>query len=521
MVTALAGLMTLGSLAACGAGGNEDSANTVYIANYYGGLGDEWLYKAIDGFKAANPDVTMNFKIDNSKTEYKNLPATMATARQDVYVVESVPYIELVSKDMIADVTDVVTEKLTKYGEEVSILDKLGEGQAKEYFNIEDKYYAMPTYLAQAGFIYDVDLFEENELYMKEGGGWTATENRTVGQDGEANTQDDGLPVTYDDFFALLKRMRDYSLIPLTWMGLDQSYSNTFLYNMVADYEGYDNMLVQSTLSGTLNIDGVDTPIDNSNGYLLQKVKGKEYALQFARELLSNNANYLGSVGDVTYTHRSAQLDFLASRTDEKRIAMLLDGDWWETEARSDFDDLVVENDETWAYGTRRFAMMPIPKANDGSSASGRTALNSGSSTMIFINANTTKMEVAKRFFQYLHTEEALRIFTQYTGVTRPYDYDLTPEQRAELTYFQQSRFDFYQDNDTKIYYSISLNDMMDQNNTYYKSMVWSSDVNGTSYSYPFTAFLLHKDMTAKQYFDGLYDYHYTRWSRFDAQGWW
>ena len=46
----------------------DPNKTTIYIGNYYGGLGDQWLQVLTDQYEETHPDV--QFKIENDKTPY-------------------------------------------------------------------------------------------------------------------------------------------------------------------------------------------------------------------------------------------------------------------------------------------------------------------------------------------------------------------------------------------------------------------------------------------------------------------
>lgn len=81
--------------------------------------------------------------------------------------------------------------------------------------------------------IYDVALFSEKRLFVDDKGNWSNGSVKSLGQDGKANTFDDGLPVTQSDFFKLLDRMVEQGVLPLTFFGSNAYYFTSFLTNMV------------------------------------------------------------------------------------------------------------------------------------------------------------------------------------------------------------------------------------------------------------------------------------------------
>ena len=535
-------------LASCGGGSSDffeeetdtepldPNKTTIYIGNYFGGLGDQWLKTLADMYEETHPDV--QFKVENDKTPYllDNIINNVASSKCSLFFIEKIYYYDMVSQGLIADITDVVKSPLTEYGEEGTIEDKL-DTQYQSYLAYNDicdeKYYALPTYTSHYHMVYDVDLFEEKKLYI----GKNSTDSKIVwingkeantksaGVDGKVGTYDDGLPQTMDQFEALVSRMVKMNLTPFIWTGQYSDYSSGILTSIYADYEGADNFALNYTFNGQAVLNGSTTPttINESNAYKLQSQTGKLKALDFARYITSDSINYASSSGLLTSTHLNAQDEYIASRPENngstiKPIGIIFEGDWWENEARinDDFTSMVNMYGPEYAYGTRRFSIMPFPKLEG--SAEGRTVLSTSASNAFFINNNASDeiKAICKDFLKFCHTEKALQIFTQYTGMVRPFEYEISQEQYDGLTYYSQTLYDLYKSEDTHIVYDLNRCDTRIKNPSYFVSYwKWTSSNSGGVYDYPFRDFIDNKNMTAKVYFDGLEEYHKSAWSRF------
>jgi ABC-type glycerol-3-phosphate transport system substrate-binding protein len=520
-----------------GSGGDDDSINPdktqLYVGNYYGGLGDAWLRELADRFEETHDDVQV--VIDNSKTNYlpDTLINTISTMRQSVYFVDNAYYYDLVSQNKIADITDIVTEPLTEYGETKSIEDKLPDTLKTYYKNsyTGDKYYGLPTYQAQYGWVYDIDLFEDKKLFFGETSTdaeyvWTDGKDGSVakwaGQDGESGTYDDGLPVTIQQFYDLCERMKQMNITPFIWTGKFIGYTMLFMRAYWANYEGFDNYMLNYTFSGSevLNGDSEATEITPSNAYELQRQTGKLRSLEFAKWVFSDSYNYASSSVTTTNDHIAAQKEFIWSYPTNKPIAMLCDGDWWENEARESgaFTTMVSKYGDEWAYGTRRFGYMTMPQFDEGGHYEENTILSTSSNALFFINANCDEehLSLAKEFLRFCHTDEALRTFTRNTGVFRPFDYELTDEEMESLTPFSKTLYEIYHSPRTRMVYDLNRCDLRIQNAQYFRDeWPYYSSVGGAVYQYPFQAFANNPSLTADDYFKGLYDYQSGRWSRF------
>lgn len=499
----------------------------LYIGNYYGGFGDEWLRAFKAEYETENPNIQIMIRNDKASYLRDELPAKMPSARENMYFVDNVFYRDMVSEKLLADITDTVTGPLTKYGESGSIEDKLGEWN-KQYYKVDNKYYALPTYISQfGGMVYDVDLFYSKRLYFKEGS--TAvnplfitgvSDKKTAGPDGVGNTGDDGLPVTLTDFDNLLKRMRIAGVTPFTWTGKYNEYSTGAVTSAWANAEGYDNFKLNYTLTGSYKFEGdaLPTQITRQNAYLLQKQSGKKHALDFAKTILGNSSNYSGSAMTTIQSHLDAQEEFLYSVMTNQRIAMLFEGDWWENEAKPVFADMAAVDSE-YAFGTRRFAYMPFPKPDSATSA--RNTILSTVKGAFFINANISdspsQLALAKDFLQFCHKESSLRKFNQMTGSVKPYTYALSEEEYNSLSHFGKSVYDMYKSDNVDIVYDLPLNDLILQNNRIFVDFNWTSNVSGVLHWYPIVSLSNNTSLTAQAYYDGLYTYWDNMWT---TRGW-
>lgn len=523
------------SFAACGGDSGsgtlppEAEGKTVLtVGTYEGGMGDQWIKDSAAAFAELNKTVSF----EEGKTGvYVDVQAhkafngsTLLTGKidKDLYFTEDVSYYQHVSKGNFADITDIVSgenSSLAAYGESGTIADKLTDNQ-KGFLTAKDgHYYALPFYDGIYGFIYDRDLFSDNYWFFDADGMIGVNEfgvdmdGNELGLSGGADnnletTLDNGLPATYQQFDELLYEMRSLSKIPFAYMGSgDVAYVKRMTMNFWADYEGLEKMNVNYTLDGEVElvesiVDGVVTTytqkIDQSNGYLLQKQAGKYYALDFLERLLDEGDNYKVNRD----THTQAQRNFIrGSLTSADDYAMLIDGIWWENEARSVLADCETEFGK--GRMDRRFAFLPIPKLNETELAKGKgQTLISLNNSFGFVNAKSKHIDLAKAFMQFLHTDVQLSAFTRETSATRSFKYAMNPADADQMTYFGKSVLELKAQSD--IIYPVSSLDFINNNSGTFTpdAWAWSTKIGSTSYENPYAAFRANK--TAKEYFEGL-----------------
>ncbi len=478
----------------------DPNKTQLYVGVMEGGLGEEWIKEIAANYTAAHPDVEIVLPTEKDLYNNTNLLNSISTSSVDMYLVNDIYLRDFVSKGYVMDLSEIMND--TTDG--ASIASRVRDDTIKSLYTIDGKYYASPYYIASFGSVYDIDLFEDKNLYFNESGTnfvTSKTEKRSVGPDGKAGTSDDGLPATYSQYAKLLEQMRQKGVRAYTWSGKDVYYRRRLLTTFWADYEGIADWNLNNTFSGTDSTLGAITP---ATAVTLQSQKGKEYATQFAYDLMSNAKNYSGNAFGPSQTHIMAQDEFLTSTTTSSPIAMIAEGGWWENEARSTFNDMAVNNEEH-AYGTRRFGLMPVPKADDGTSNARRTVMFGGTRSCVIINEKTTQKDLAVDFFKFLHSEESMRIFTKHTGCIRPFNYTITEAEYNMLTPFQQETYDLSKSSDVDFAYldGTADNEFLLNNSAYFNNWDWKSQVSST-YSDPITAFYNSNSLTVAEYVAGM-----------------
>lgn len=505
--------------------GVDENKTQLYVGYYNGGLGMTWLKEAKRLFEEEYPEYQI--MIDAGKDEYMSniLESNIKTNRQDMYLVDGIEYYKFVQNGLIMDLTEAMTTPLTEFGEDKSIADKMNESLNAFYHTNDGKYYAAPYYQSYHQLTYDVDLFDQYNLWFKDGGGFVSStsDKKSAGHDGEYGTWDDGLPVTYSDFFAMMDRMVARGITPITWSGqYADSYLTNFIHSMIADYEGeqhnvnwnYDgqidvitnqNFTESAAKTFSLNASDYETVTVTPGNFdqYMHSTAGKYFALKFAKDL-SANPQY--RTYNYAESHTAVQRSYLMSNMEgvDEPIAMLIEGGWWLNEADAVFAEM-AEMDAKYAKENRRFAVMPLPKADDGSSAPGHTVLPFSGPSAVFVSAFSTKQDIAEKFFRFLHTDKVMQIFTQYAGVLRPYDYDLTAIY-DNATYYVKSVIDSAKD--TTFIYKLPTGekykeDALVTNFMQYGGLL-SAHIFEATTSNPIIFFCDNTQYSAKDYFLGL-----------------
>lgn len=480
----LAAAMVL-SVASCGVGVKtteqvDSSKTTLYVGNFAGGVGSEWLESAMDKFEEKYADVSFEegkkgvqlILGENNKTTMagQELEKMISTSKTEVFFTQGVYYNDWVNKGLLHDITGITEEKLTEYGEDKSIAEKMYPELA-ESLKVDDKYYALPFWEAFYGLVYNATLFDENSWYIAEDGSFTNASGKLgAGPDGKAGTYDDGMPATYEQFFAMLDEMVKDNVTPLQWGS--NEYIIWYLGSLFADYEGYDDLMINYTFDGETDLVKLDTidsknmtyetekvAISQKNGYELARQEGYLKVLNFAEKFFRGKGYYDANVSMSTaYKISDAQLAFVrnARTTDKKPVAMIVEGCWWENEASTAFQETYGTN-ATKFDNEMEMKWMPLPKASEAQVGSENIQV-APLSSYCFINANIAeqKAKVAELFLQFCHTDAMMEEFTAITGMFKPYNYEvsaekMTPSAKSILEVRENSRIVYPMD-DNPVY---------------------------------------------------------------------
>ena len=526
----------------------DETKSQLNVSCWNGGFGVEWL----DAIATRFEDKYKDHSFESGK---KGVQITIIPNRSNVYdafatniissedneiaISEQCNYNGFVVKNTAIDITDAVTTPLTEYGETRSIADKLS-AEDRAYYGVEsEKYYGLPWYESIFGLQYDKDLFEEEHFYFAAEGlgdsdGFITRSDmkRSNGPDGIEGTSDDGLPATYDDFFKLCDRISDQGMTPVSWAGVAPVYLNNFLLALAADYEGYDQMKLNYSLSGTavdivdsINADGSvnlksATEINNSNGYLLKQQAGYYYGLKFLERLLNTKKadgktyKYYDPTKSASETRsqKQAQSDFLRGRFSEsvQTTAMLIDGTWWYAEASATFKQMASIPGASSIE--RNIGFMPLPKVDESRLATA-TYLNSWmTSVNISAAIPASKIPLAKQFIRFMHTDQSLSEFTRITSGVRPFSYSLTDEDEKQTSPYAREVLTVHNSNTAEnptIVNPWSRNNLVLNNlgDFMVNDQVFHSNVKNVGYTIVFNAMYKY-GVSAKDYFGGLGAYY-------------
>lgn len=521
MATVMALVSVFGSVSALvGCNRREDgeqidtTKTQLLVSTYAGGYGADWLYSLKERFEKAYENATyeagkkgVQVIVDDGESSGASI--ALSANSNEVIFTESVPYYNWVKSKSIVDISDVVSDVVAQEGVD------LYPSQKDALTALDSKYYALPHYEGYYGIVYDKDLFDSKSLYFSADGTFTnASGARTVGPDGKTGvidgvdySQDDGLPATWEEFFNLCQYMKVYKGVTpfILAGGCADSYSRRLLDRICSAYMGTE-MNTWYTFDGTIDYVSSTTEsagelfgytmtlekgqkITEENGYLLRQMPGRLVALSVLEGLVDKgyfNTDALGS----SETNLMAQEHYINSNPTNSPIAMMIEGSWWEHEAKGAFTRSISNYLSYYPNGKmqdRNFGYMPLPTKinsadeNDGDSTLSMEYLRA----YAFINKSATedwKIDLAKDFLRFAYSPESLEKYTEETGTVRAMQYNIANTTYDALSSFGQDLWDTHKEN--KVIYKLSKNML------YVDHEVDFTDTWGTSaYTSPFTPF--------------------------------
>jgi len=498
-------LLTAGLLTGCGnKGGSVGNKFVVTVWNFKGGFGATWIEDVIDQYEALHAEtqygdkVGVHFEVTNNKKEFN--ASDLVT--YDMFFLESANYSDFVANGAIEDITEAITSD-NPYEPGKSLLSKFTDSQKSFYKTQGNKYFGVPHYSGTYGMTYDAKLFREKGYYFVKDHEPVETaedllslfttdlNNLAYGPDGKTGvvegvdySADDGLPETFNEFYALCDRMKIDGISPLEFAGDSNQggYISAFATSLMNNLMGGDDALVNYYFNGTSNktvkmttkggtnvveTDGEgnavleDSPvgITNDKGYEIFKSEGRYNAIKFVSNIFQNKRYNPHIEGDHSYTAAENEYimgEKLASAT-INRSGILIDGSWWQTEAKTTFETMDKRfPDDNQGVMDRDFRFMPFPKAqaSDTYYQTYTDTLNALQCVRKGVSAQAK--EICMDFLQFINTDSALVKFSQTTNTTRALNYSMTDAELSMMSPYGRSLFKYKTHKNTKIIYPIS-----------------------------------------------------------------
>ena len=367
--------------------------------------GEPILFEYLDAGFGSDPYIAVANAFMEEHPEYQivTIPnrqisgttSTNLSANTDVSDIYSYPYggpiRTWISKGWVEDLTDLCTTQKTL--DNRTILESMTGNSAKSISRVdkatnERHIYAIPEYTSVTGFVYNIDLFEEN--------GWK-------------------VPNTTKELEDLCKQIlneKGGKVAPIVWCDSADGYLYFATENWISQYEGIDNMNKFHEYASA----DVYALEDNEAGSIYSAKKASLEAV----------AKFFTSIKDGGYAHNDSEdLDNVNAQyaVIEGSAAMMLNGSWFENEMVQYLSD-------------ERIGMFPLPELSDSygmplradgyTTEDNKRVLTADYGAYYFIPTMAPNKQGAKDFLLYLSSEKACSIYTQYSNAVRPFQYDMS-----------------------------------------------------------------------------------------------
>ena len=496
-------LMSAIGMSACGefeedmgGGGNKvenvynvpsDSKITIKIKNFGMGPGNLWLEETMERFAEANKDVKYGDKtgvyLKYEATSNQNTSA-MASDTTNIFFDErqSDPY-ALLQGGLLLNIDSIVKDETRVGG---SLESKIFDSAKGGITGNDGSYYALPHYEFYPGIAYNRTTFadlgayfaaeDEDNVYRHNSKYGSAnfigddSAEKSVGPDGKAGTNDDGLPRSLDEFIILcdyIKTESEGDVAPITISGKYYNmYPDYLLMGLWSALAGAEQMrnyynctgeieVVERDANGNLQftsenmftgINYVKKPktkmvtmsADGKDGWMGNDMAAKYYAYAILDILEAEG--FFSKTATSGDDHWTTQMDlYMDGKAQRPEAAMLIEGSYWYNESNENGGFDAYERYVGKNRNELDVAWMSLPTSVYADGAEGRDAcfLDCGLAyTMINKNveANPALKQACLDFVAFCYSEQELRNFTAKTGITRAISYTLTDAEKAKMS---------------------------------------------------------------------------------------
>lgn len=476
----------------------DKNKTQIYVSAYDGGNGTDWLDVIAEKWSA-----------NNDKYQVVPVPEKVATATiistirsgvntettPSVYIAGEPGYQELIYGGYLEDLSDVVSRKAD--GEDKgTILQKMGHNDEfyEEWKRVASKngsgLYMLPytdnfglmvfnfdSFLENGWMFYpDADdasvkaaLTEQGVEFHKEGkrlivDGYTGDYKYfnyeegdvilTCGKDGIYGSYDDGQPQTEAEFKTLIDKITtsNSNSRAFVWTSMYSDYVDMVVDSYMYQYMGKEEYDTFYTFDGTITVDGQPKKITLENGKEVYGNDGFKKAVKFLNDYYVPVKNSYSQSLDGMISHTEAQSYFLMAdllkNEGQEHGNILIDGEWFENEAKATFNSLESSGK---GWGKQEFRMLLLPKIDGQKGIDGNgngsvvSVLNNGS-IIVPKQEDAGKLSAIKDFLTYLLSDENLQLFTLSSGASPAYRFDLSDEQFDKLTPFAKNCYVMYHD---------------------------------------------------------------------------
>lgn len=529
---------------------DESKTTVIYLQNYDCGYGRTYISETAKKFMEKVKDVEYEpgkkgVYIDILNTQSNSygdyLTNSIRNSKYDVFMTTNIDPLVMNEESGFMNLKDIVNATSAtqgyRFAESNSILERIFPDARGVIEEDDGDVFYLPLFLHAFHIVYDEDLLKEKSLFIAEGSTDTTlnltndTSELNAGPDGAHGTYDDGLPQTYDQFYLWCDEIVNQGVAPINYCGTTSNGQTFALFQFWADYEGADDYRRNFTFTGTESdlVNEVDdngnvlsyypsTEITAQNGYMLTRQQGILETVRFAKKVSESEWLHQNCLGSLT--NLEAQEAYLWGKYSNDRMAMHIDGNYWEAEAKTTFEECEANGGGKM---DRNFKVLPIPKADrskvgtDNAPARSTVSVDEGLQLVVRSTVEESKLQAIKDFIMYFHSDEALQIRHVESGVPVPFDYDLSSENQAKLSTYGKSLYNTYFGENVDVVFTYADNHMywanrleLNRYNRGFNTLYGGDKVTHLA----ITHFMEQKrngtPVSVKQYYNGIYE-NFTR----------
>lgn len=472
---------------------------TIFVSVFKGGHGVGWAQKAAEDFNKINDVYTVEIVPDLNGGADVIADVASGSPSASLYFTCDIQFQQAIYQGLFEDLSSVLDSHVDG-ADKPTVRAKMNETELwmQAASKNGEGCYMLPYADSFMGLTYDHDLFVEKQWLQFADSGSTAAldaqgityktvgkrlqfvsddsetkyiENDfilTAGKDDKFGTYDDGQPENIAEWDAMLDKIcvRDGERA-FIWSGKNTPYVDDVFTGLFAQYAGkeaFDTYFNFDSKGNEIAMrDGKSKAITVENGNSVYSMKGIKESFEFVNTYLNNSA-HTDNPSLVDYVHPASRMPetsnfdaqnfFLLGYRDEPsnpQAAMLVDGVWWENEAKEMFKTFTDSNEGERGYGMRDYRYMLYPamdgqKGIDGKGNGSVFAVRESSGVLVPKVKDTEKMNKAKEFLAFTMKDEYLRLYTKISGAMRPYKYDMEAADFKEMTKFKKTLYDIYND---------------------------------------------------------------------------
>ena len=483
MIMCLITALTAGSLIACGPKEKpqgdiaiDSSKQQIYYYYYAGGVDHSWRVNAAKEWNATNdtyqvipwPTLTENFQQE----------LVVNGGQASIIDITSSEISDYINANNLADLTDLYEKSVD--GDGVKIKDKMHNYDKWQKLYSTNEYpngiYALPGGDSPMHLIYDHDLFMEKGwlIYQKDEHGAPIRDDEgkvilSVGQDGKAGTYDDGQPVNMAEWEEMLGRIKiANNTKAFIFTTKYNFYLEPLIKSLIAQYGGYEAYMSMMMGEGFYyDENGQKVEKTYENGYELYDNPALLKAMQFMDKYFTTSEwVHEKSVDSTGFAHKETVNTFITGfNPDVQQAAFLVEGSYFEIENKYYFNLLKQNKYEGRGYGEREYRLMLLPRLSEYDDVSYLCGQGVSATLISRDTKNPNKEAAAKDFMAFTLQEKYLKERTICSVSVMPYEYSLTPEEKANLTPFQRNVLDVCLDTENIKLISVadSANDIVRQ----------------------------------------------------------